>query len=82
LLLRQSRPLTAHDEVIDTEKLPIPCDLLLHRRFVADDEPVARDLLLMDRTVEEPEKLIFETSRSARRPAARPIECSIPRMIR
>jgi hypothetical protein len=31
--------------VIDTEKLPIPCDLLLYRPLVADDEPVAREIL-------------------------------------
>src|SRR5271165_4256669 len=43
LFLRQPRPLAAHDEVIDAEKLAITRDLLLHRDFVADDEPVARE---------------------------------------
>src|ERR1700680_4560694 len=45
LRLRQPRPLTAHDEVIDTEKLAIPSDLLPHRHLVADDEPIAREFL-------------------------------------
>src|SRR4029077_16185891 len=44
-LLRQPRPLAAHDEMVDTEKLAIPCDLLLHRHLVTDDEPVARKIL-------------------------------------
>src|SRR6516162_6719793 len=45
LLLRQPRPLAAHDEVIDTQKLAIPRDLLFHRPLVADDEPVAGEIL-------------------------------------
>src|SRR4030088_12480 len=45
LLLRQPRPLAAHDEVIDPEQLAIPGDLLLHRDLVTDDEPVAREIL-------------------------------------
>ena len=45
LLLRKPRPLAAHDEVIDTEKLTISRDLLLHRCLVADDEPIAREIL-------------------------------------
>src|SRR6516162_2616087 len=44
-LLRKPRPLTAHDEMVDTEKLAVPCDLLLYRHFVADDETVARKIL-------------------------------------
>src|ERR1700674_5613632 len=43
-LLRQPRPLAAHDEVIDTQQLAIPCDLVLHRPFIADDEPIAREI--------------------------------------
>src|SRR6516164_4340463 len=43
-LLGQPRPLTTHDEVVHTQKLAIPRDLLLHRPFVADDEPVARKI--------------------------------------
>src|SRR5258708_33209304 len=45
LLLRQPRPLAAHDEVINPEKLAIAGDLLPHRDLVADDEAVAREIL-------------------------------------
>ena len=45
LLLRQPRPLAAHDEVVDAEQLAVARDLLLHRHLVADDEPVAREIL-------------------------------------
>jgi predicted ATPase len=45
LLLRQPWPLAAHDEVIDSQKLAIPRDLLFHRRLVADDEPAACEIL-------------------------------------
>jgi signal transduction histidine kinase len=53
LLLREPWPLAAHDEVIDTEQLTIPRDLLLHRRLVADDEPVAREILERTLRVEQ-----------------------------
>src|SRR5438270_3704839 len=45
LLLRQPRPLAAHDEVIDPEPLAVTRDLLLYRSLVADDEAVAREIL-------------------------------------
>jgi hypothetical protein len=45
LLLQQPRPLAAHDEVIDTEKLAVARDLLRHPRLIADVEPVAREIL-------------------------------------
>src|SRR5947209_19350829 len=45
LLLRQPWPLAAHDEVIDTQKLAIARNFLLHRSHVANDEPVAREIL-------------------------------------
>src|SRR6516164_10926439 len=44
-LLWQPRPLAPHDEMIDTQKLAISCDLVLHRCLVANDEPVAREIL-------------------------------------
>jgi len=60
--LRQLRPLAPHGEVIDTEELAIPSNLLpLRRHLVADDEPVVREVLERalhtsheDRTVKSP----------------------------
>jgi hypothetical protein len=43
LFLQLPRPLAAHDEVIDTQKLAIP-RILFHGPLVADDEPVAREI--------------------------------------
>ena len=44
-LHRQPWPLAAHDEVVDAQRLAIARDLLRHRGLVADDEPVAREVL-------------------------------------
>src|SRR5580692_9813614 len=38
LLLLQPRPVAAHHEMIDAERLAIACDFLLHERRVADNE--------------------------------------------
>src|SRR5580658_4917566 len=44
LLLLQPRPVAAHHEMIDAERLAIACYFLLHERRVTNDEPVARVL--------------------------------------
>src|SRR6185437_14872262 len=45
LVLLQAGPLAAHDEVVNAEDLAIARDFLRHRDLVADDEPVAHEIL-------------------------------------
>src|SRR5580698_4819269 len=45
LLLRKSRPLHAHDEMVDTEAFAPTGDFFLHGNSIADNETIARHLL-------------------------------------
>ena len=46
-----AQPLATHDEVIDAEEFAVARDLLLNRNLVADDEPVAGEILAIRRSV-------------------------------
>ena len=51
----QARPVAAHHEVVDAERLAVARDLLLHEHRVADDEAVA-DKLLERRVLAAPDR--------------------------
>src|SRR5258705_4563792 len=45
LCLLQTRPLHAHDEMVDAKQRVVALDLILHERFVADDEAILDEFL-------------------------------------